>query len=65
MMEHVGIRVPLLLQARLSGHGAQAAPHGTVIDHEDVELVTCCKVASERTAFHTYKNPPYCQWAEV
>ena len=41
MMEHVGIRVPLLLQARLSGHGAQAAPHGTVIDHEDVELVTC------------------------
>ena len=35
MMEHVGIRVPLLLQARLSRHGAQTAPHGTVIDHED------------------------------
>ena len=31
MMKHIRIRVPLLLQTRLSGHGAQTASHGTVI----------------------------------
>ena len=30
-MKHIRIRVPLLLQTRLSGHGAQTASHGTVI----------------------------------
>ena len=30
-----------------------------------LKMAGCVFTQFACTAFHTYKNPPYCQWAEV